>query len=485
MKVKPPQPRGGSGSNRSDDSSGTASTLIMIVFRPICVLSGRVWSLGFFLAVYCAIVIATVFLLDQKRATDPLRLRSRGRVSGAPIDPSKKHAAADIVSVVGGHSLSSPRVLRTIGNSASQPNTSNCPAVLSDVDIRTTLVVQTTPERFWVMTETCQRWKDPIVAVVGLRAPHQESETHLKETLAAGKYEVECAHLKVVKYFLDDEQTKPENYPMNLLRNVGLDAVETSHVLISDIDLVPSQNLDEMIRTTIREHQQQLDEEPFDDDTTIRNERMAMVVPAFERFAPCERSSGLDCDFDGLKRYGSSFLPRAFEEIRHCVKDKSCDVAKKRTNPKGHSSTETFRWLQGQWYVSKQEDDDTVDVEKSAGKEQQQQEGLNDDTVEEEISGGIQEMIGLDDDAAADEEELARMKEEDEEREAEWVSGQQLEVRERSAGEMQSIRPITCFFKGKKTQNRREQVNGIAWQLVSHERYTPSVLQMVTNPTPF
>ena len=52
-----------------------------------------------------------------------------------------------------------------------------------------------------------------------------------------------CPELKLIRYLADKEESQEGNYPINRLRNVGLDHVTTSHILVVDSDFVPSQGL--------------------------------------------------------------------------------------------------------------------------------------------------------------------------------------------------------------------------------------------------
>ena len=63
-------------------------------------------------------------------------------------------------------------------------------------------------------------------------------------------------------------QRSNEAYPVNRLRNIGLRSVNTSHVLVSDADFLPSRGLRDAIRAKAH---------------WLANEKLALVVPAFQR----------------------------------------------------------------------------------------------------------------------------------------------------------------------------------------------------------
>lgn len=233
---------------------------------------------------------------------------------------------------------------RTLENMDSFPNQSSCPVDLSPTDINTTLVIQSSLERLWILKETCQRWKSPIVAAVYM--PHGTEENH--HCIVAAK--TSCSQLTIVP--LEAAHDAAEwAYPVNRLRNMALDAVRTSHILVADIDFVPSMNLDETIQSTI------VEQEPLINST----EQQAMIVPAFERLPPEPCTKENDCS-DYLKK-NSSFIPQTLEDLRACTTKKECSVFQSSNNWEGHYSTQSGAWLKGSWY---EEEDVTTDTTERA-----------------------------------------------------------------------------------------------------------------------
>jgi hypothetical protein len=220
---------------------------------------------------------------------------------------------------------------RTLQNMDSFPVQSNCPANLSATDIKTTLVIQSSLERLWILKETCRRWKSPIIAAVYL--PHGTEENH-RSILAAKNT---CSQLTVVSLQASHDSTEWA-YPVNRLRNMALDAVQTSHILVADIDFVPSVDLDTTIQSTIVEQQPLMDSA----------ERDAMIVPAFERLPPEPCSTENDCST--YLKTNSSFIPQTLEELRACTTRKNCTVFQRSNNWEGHYSTRSESWLKGEWY---------------------------------------------------------------------------------------------------------------------------------------
>jgi hypothetical protein len=238
----------------------------------------------------------------------------------APLANDSEKTAGDFKSVKG-----------TLQNMDTIPSQSSCPSVLSAEETRTTLVIQSSLDRLWILDETCKRWKSPIVVAVHL--PHDTADDHPSIVAAREK----CSELTIVPYKATREEQEWE-YPVNRLRNMALDAVRTSHVLTVDIDFIPSMFLDELIRSTVIE-QQALIEYP---------EGEAMVVPAFERLPPAPCSKENDCSV--YLKTNSSFIPQTLAELRSCVIKKECSVFQLSNNWEGHHSTRSESWLKGDWY---------------------------------------------------------------------------------------------------------------------------------------
>ena len=220
---------------------------------------------------------------------------------------------------------------RTLQNMDTFPVQSSCPADLSSTDIKTTLVIQSSLDRLWILEETCRRWKSPIV--VAAHVPHGTVDEHPSIVSAKEK----CPQLIAVTLMASKDSTTWA-YPVNRLRNMALDAVQTSHILVADIDFVPSKDLDEPIRTTI------VEQEPFTD----ASQREAMIVPAFERLPPKPCSVENDCSV--YLKDDSSFIPQTLEDLRACTVKKECSVFQRSNNWEGHYSTRSESWLNGDWY---------------------------------------------------------------------------------------------------------------------------------------
>ena len=253
---------------------------------------------------------------------------------------------------------------------------SQCGSNTTRVEI--TLVLQSTLDRAWILEETCRRWSDPIVAALVLThtQAQQEEVQHLQD------WRLTCPQIHIVTHVLpppprnvsSNENHYAENdaeyYPVNHLRNLGLDAVQTSHVLLVDVDFVPSHNLPDQIRHTLELRRLVRGQQFKEQQQAPQQHQEALIVPAFEKichgsFSKEEQLQQEEACYHRL-RHDSSFLPRSFEELRDCVMNKknknkgknepdgTCGVFQGRDNWEGHSSTHSSQWLSKAWYNKKQ-----------------------------------------------------------------------------------------------------------------------------------
>lgn len=229
------------------------------------------------------------------------------------------------------------RALRTLQNKAEHYKHSSCPRDVNDIS--TTLVVQSTLDRLPIMNITCNRWKGPIVAVVYLLAGQEEGSNVWNETVQT--YTKSCPQLRLMPYVGSSHDEQKLQYPINKLRNIGLDHVVTSYVLVLDIDLIPSTGLDEALNHAIT---LALDTRLDDDGNRGLDPKDAMVVPAFERkiSTPCE--SLQDCLNQSLQN--EDFIPHSMEDLRYCVEKQQCIVFQSDVNWEGHFDTQSTSWLE-------------------------------------------------------------------------------------------------------------------------------------------
>jgi hypothetical protein len=222
--------------------------------------------------------------------------------------------------------------IRSLQNMPEHDLNSLCRRDLSSLS--TTLVIQSTFDRIGLVMETCQRWtSSPIVLVIYLTSEEEKEMDSISQD-----YADRCHNMKIIPYLSKSEKERDEEFPINKLRNRGLDHVETSHVLLLDVDFIPSNGLDYAIQAAIQNETLELD----DNDTNL-NKSHAIVVPAFERKLkePCKTLE--DCH-----KYLSEdddFMPNTMEDLEKCYENDSRIVFQSDVNWEGHYSTQSGKWL--------------------------------------------------------------------------------------------------------------------------------------------
>ena len=252
------------------------------------------------------------------------------------------------------HQLDNPskpslRTLSTLKDDLDNSQNS-CPkdGISSPLEINVTLVIQCSMDRIWLLSETCLRWSNPMVLVVYLPSTSVSDPTE-RSTVADSITEimVQCPQMTVIPHVHDEGDNKRDStYPVNTMRNIGLDAVATSHILIMDVDLIPSVDLGHVIIDNLV------------DQITLHNKNLkpkelqipmeAIVVPAFERTVDSPCNSIEDCK--SYMQNDPKFLPALFTDLKECVNDKDCTVFQSGFNWEGHHTTNSKKWLKKEWY---------------------------------------------------------------------------------------------------------------------------------------
>mmetsp|Transcript_55248 Transcript_55248/g.81951 ORF Transcript_55248/g.81951 Transcript_55248/m.81951 type:complete len:424 (-) Transcript_55248:239-1510(-) len=204
------------------------------------------------------------------------------------------------------------------------------------------LVMQSTLDRLWLLEETCKRWTDPIIVVVYYDAlsdvntdtaavDASEHELAHEPWLPILDWTNRCPQVTFIPFSKQDPTEESWQYPINKLRNVGLDNIETTHFLVVDIDFIPSSNLPYVIKENLKH---------------VTGERDALVIPAFERVTPRGCSKPSECR--SFLREDTSFIPSTFDELKACHDAKDCIVFQSRNNWEGHFTTNSESWLRNE-----------------------------------------------------------------------------------------------------------------------------------------
>ena len=237
------------------------------------------------------------------------------------------------------------RAIRTLHNSNTHEKFSSCHTATDYDTYDVTLVIQTTHDRLPLLTETCERWKGPMVVIV-----YYDNSEKTNKMNPSKQWSHSCPQTQFISYHEKEEDGKKENpyYPINKLRNIGLDHVTTSHVLVLDIDLIPSEDLYEIAK-------KYLPKQKIQEDANT-----ALIVPAFERNIESACETFQECLLYLMKDV--HFLPSNIFELHDCIlRKKQCNIFQRSVNWEGHSTTRSEKWLQGDWYDNSSVRRDKVD----------------------------------------------------------------------------------------------------------------------------
>lgn len=219
-------------------------------------------------------------------------------------------------------------------------------------DVNVTLVIQCSMDRIWLLSETCARWSNPIVLVVYLPSSSIGDESE-RSTVSDSVAEimVQCPQMTVILHVHNDsdEGGDASTYPVNTMRNIGLDAVKTSHILIMDVDLIPSADLSHVVIDNLVDQITMFNgNKKRKKNETLHIPMQAIVVPAFERTVEEPCASIEDCK--SYMKNDSKFLPSLFIDLKECVDSKDCIVFQSNNNWEGHHTTNSKKWLKKEWY---------------------------------------------------------------------------------------------------------------------------------------
>lgn len=180
-------------------------------------------------------------------------------------------------------------------------------------DINYTLVTQLSEDRLWMVSQHCSRWSGPISIAIFTDKSVDEIHKVIDEESAINGG-IACSKGQVTTNTIPKQGKDEDEYPVNQLRNLALDAVKTSHVMYVDIDFWGSSNLYDTLQT----HEVC---EKF-----ANNHKQAVVIPSFmmnPRFdtydtveGRTEKTNRMPTGFFELKKAYSSFEVSIFGSIR-------------------------------------------------------------------------------------------------------------------------------------------------------------------------
>jgi hypothetical protein len=252
--------------------------------------------------------------------------------------------------------------LRTLDTIREDMNDSknSCPkdGIATPLDINVTLVIQCSMDRIWLLLETCARWPNSIILVVYLPfAAVRDASERSTVVDSISDVMIHCPQMTVLTHVHDEGDNKDDasTYPVNAMRNIGLDAVKTSHILIMDVDLIPSVDLSHVIIDNLIDQITMSETGAHHKKSEgLQIPMEAIVVPAFERTADHPCASIEDCK--SYMKKDPKFLPSLFVELKECVDSKDCIVFQSDNNWEGHHTTNSNKWLMKEWYEAIDED---------------------------------------------------------------------------------------------------------------------------------
>ena len=185
-------------------------------------------------------------------------------------------------------------------------------------DISYTLVTQLSDNRLWMMKRHCSGWKSNVSLAV--------FTNRTKDAVEEDLVKLGCRSFSLSILQMADYPGLGE-YPVNVLRNLAISGVETSHFLYIDSDFWLSENTDDVLMK--REVKGALSKDP----------KQAIVIPAYELHSKCENPK----DLIGCRKEKSRMMPQKKEELMKRIKDGSVSVFDHR-NPRGHGTTMYDLW---------------------------------------------------------------------------------------------------------------------------------------------
>jgi hypothetical protein len=173
------------------------------------------------------------------------------------------------------------------------------------------------------MRHHCDRWGNvsPISVAILTNRSHDEILDELVFRLGCDASQLE---VQVVP----SDQFPKDEYPVNVLRNLALSAVSTSHVMYADVDFWEAQDLRDLLHLeAVRQ-------------ALAEDHKRAIVVPAFQLVRQCREWK--ECPEHNVPR-----MPRTRHDMMHLIKSNS-GFPFDPTNRGGHGSTLYGKWLANQ-----------------------------------------------------------------------------------------------------------------------------------------
>ena len=199
------------------------------------------------------------------------------------------------------------------------PHAPSCSEPLEAQEVSFTLVSQLSNDRLWMIPYHCERWGDNPMSIVVFT---DRTSADVKSELISNGCSEESLTLRTVKRTKFDPSGT--EYPVNLLRNLAMSAVKTSHILYADVDFWPSSDLFTIIsNATIKER-------------LASDSKLAAVIPVFQMERMCREYR--DCRETNIPK-----MPRHKKGLMWLL-DRRGAHSFDPTNKGGHGSTKYKTW---------------------------------------------------------------------------------------------------------------------------------------------
>jgi Glycosyl-transferase for dystroglycan len=187
-------------------------------------------------------------------------------------------------------------------------------------DIDFTIATQLSYNRLWMMEYHCVRWTQAMS--LAIYVGKNESTTVTSDSIRQDMIQMGCSEqqditIQVLSGYSDEE------YPVNVLRNMALSKVRTTHVVYVDVDFWVSIDL----YTILNQHREAL----------LSNSKLALVVPAFQLSRQCKEWR--DCREMNIPK-----MPHIKDELVDLMMKHQANAFDP-SNRGGHGSTRYKDWL--------------------------------------------------------------------------------------------------------------------------------------------
>jgi Glycosyl-transferase for dystroglycan len=184
-------------------------------------------------------------------------------------------------------------------------------------DVQFTLVTQLSNDRLWMLRHHCQRW--PYTMSIAILTNQTQSQ------VLDGLLNLGCDSSQVTVQVLSTTDYADTDYPVNVLRNLALSHVTTSHVLYVDIDFWVSTDVHYLLNA----------------DSTRQafasNPKLAVVIPAFQLHRVCREWR--ECPELNIPR-----MPHTMDDLLTLLRNQLGSIFDP-TNRGGHGSTLYAPWI--------------------------------------------------------------------------------------------------------------------------------------------